>query len=288
MKIFTSIADYQAWRGDITDRVVFVPTMGALHQGHGSLITLARRLAGGTGKVVASIFVNPTQFAAGEDFGKYPRTLDTDRAMLESLSADVLFLPDEKQMYPHSGDLPRVIPGRIATLYEGADRPGHFEGVCTVVAKLLNIIQPAVLILGQKDFQQQAIVAAMLSSLNFPVTLMVAPTIRQADGLAMSSRNRYLSPEQREKAPALYRALRWAADEIKQGRCDATALNQTMRTTIESAGMVCRYALICDRHTLAPVTGRAHRDNVILGAAILGATRLLDNVLVDESNQAAA
>ena len=283
MQTFHDIVQYRQWRHSIDGPVVFVPTMGALHRGHASLVALARQRAGLQGSVVASIFVNPLQFGAGEDFSRYPRTIQADRELLIAQRADVLFAPDAATMYPAGHCDIFVLPGKIGEIWEGADRPGHFQGVCTVVAKLLNIILPTHMILGQKDFQQHVILAQMMEHLNFPVELIIAPTMREPDGLAMSSRNRYLTADERQRAPAIYRTLCWAVNEARRGDCDAAQLGEDIRQRIDTAGLTTRYAAICSRHTLAAVDGKVGLQDVILIAAKLGTTRLIDNMRIDEN-----
>lgn len=281
MQIYHNIASYRQWRQTVRGRVVFVPTMGALHAGHASLVTLARQLAGADGFVVVSIFINPLQFGAGEDFSRYPRTLAADQELLASHSADALLVPDASAMYPNGEAEIRIVPGPMAEILEGADRPGHFAGVCTVVAKLLNIIAPTHLILGQKDFQQHVILARMIEQLNFSTNLVVAPTMRETDGLAMSSRNRYLTAEERRRAPVIYRTLCWAVGEAQRKPLDAAQLTENIRQRIDAAGLKTRYAVICNPHTLAAVNGRIGRHDVILMAAQLGTTRLIDNMQIE-------
>jgi pantoate--beta-alanine ligase len=226
MRILTTIAKFRAWRGRLPAGTVtpFVPTMGALHDGHASLVHAARRIAGPSGaggSVIASIFVNPTQFGPREDFAKYPRTFNADCVLLEAAGCDAVFAPCAEEMYPpvakrktqnaklEEGGV-TVDPGPLGGILEGAIRPGHFRGVCTVVAKLLGVVEPSHLLLGQKDFQQQAILRRMVADLNLPVEVVTCPTLRESDGLAMSSRNRYLNPGQRRRAVALFEALTWA------------------------------------------------------------------------------
>ena len=210
MRILSTIAKFRAWRRRLPAGALtpFVPTMGALHDGHASLVHAARRIAGPSGaggSVIASIFVNPTQFGPREDFAKYPRTFNADCVLLEAAGCDALFAPSAEEMYPENAKRKTqdaqldaasvtVDPGPLGGILEGAIRPGHFRGVCTVVAKLLDVVEPSHLLLGQKDFQQQAILRRMVADLNFPVEVVTCPTLREADGLALSSRNRYLTP----------------------------------------------------------------------------------------------
>jgi pantoate--beta-alanine ligase len=295
MNVLHSISDFRAWRRSVRagSLTPFVPTMGALHEGHASLVRAARTMAGSSaagGAVIASIFVNPTQFGPNEDFAKYPRTLDADCALLGSAGCDTVLVPSAEQMYgAYPGDPPSagatIDPGPLGTILEGAIRPGHFRGVCTVVAKLLNIVQPSHLLLGQKDFQQQAILRQMVADLNLPVEVVTCPTVREPDGLAMSSRNRYLNPDERRRAVALYEALTWAKAAYAGGEQSAAVLDQGMEQRLVARGLVPQYALIADPATLRPYreTGeRLARDKsaVALLAAKLGPTRLIDNMLL--------
>src|ERR1035441_6204589 len=216
MQIVSSVATMQRlakkWLHAGT-RIGFVPTMGYLHAGHLSLVKRARQAVGKNGKVVASIYVNPTQFAPTEDLAKYPRDLPRDLKLLRELGVDAVFTPSDAQMYPGKAEenySTYVVEEKLSQCMEGASRPTHFRGVTTIVAKLFNIVLPDVAVFGQKDFQQAAIVKRMVADLNFPVKIIVAPTLREKDGLAMSSRNRYLDAEQRAQAVILYHALtRW-------------------------------------------------------------------------------
>ena len=289
LTIALSIADCRAARALLAPKrpVVFVPTMGALHAGHGQLITLARKLATPNGAVVASIFVNPLQFGPHEDFHRYPRPFSADTQLLEHLNTDLLFAPDLKDMYPVGEALVTVDPGPLATVLEGKIRPGHFRGVCTVVAKLLAIVQCDILILGQKDYQQQAVIRQMIADLNFPTQLIVAPTIREPDGLAMSSRNRYLSADQRPRAAVIYQALTAARNRIQSGQRNAAAISAAITTQIAAAGLAVDYALPCDTETLAELKGEITGPCVLLVAARLGTTRLIDNLIVESESLAA-
>ncbi|MGC8623738.1 MAG: pantoate--beta-alanine ligase [Phycisphaerae bacterium] len=280
MKICKTIADLRSYRRSAEcGKLIFIPTMGALHEGHGSLIQMARKIAGKHGIVITSIFVNPTQFGPHEDFHKYPRPFKLDLAHLTRWNADVVFAPSPEEMYP-AGSTITINPGPLGEVLEGAVRPGHFRGVATVVAKLLNLVQPAVMILGQKDFQQQLILRRMVADLNMPVEIITAPTIREPDGLAMSSRNRYLSVPQRACASAIYQALTAASDQYHRGQRDAATLQSAMYTLISQAGMEVQYALACHAETLTPFSGLISRPAVLLVAAKLGTTRLIDNMLL--------
>ncbi len=292
MQVFHSIVEFRKWRRSLGPmiRVPFAPTMGALHEGHVSLIREARRLAGESGKAISSIFVNPTQFGPTEDFAKYPRTLETDLAALQAAGCDAVLVPSAEEMYPllkekGSNDLENGVsihPGALANVLEGAIRPGHFRGVCTVVAKLLNIVEPTELLLGQKDFQQQAIVRRMCVELNMPVEVITCATVRESDGVAMSSRNRYLSPEERPRAAAIYEGMRAAKSEYDGGERGAGALEARMRARIESRGLAVQYAVVADVESLALWSAQPHGlitgPAVLLVAAKLGGTRLIDNL----------
>ncbi|NNM85845.1 MAG: pantoate--beta-alanine ligase [Phycisphaerales bacterium] len=283
MQIFNTIANWRSFAAGLSARgpLVFVPTMGALHAGHGSLVTHARQLAGDHGHVVVSIFVNPTQFGPQEDFARYPRTLTDDVALCERCGCDFIFAPAATEMYPAGPSNLSVNPGNMGDILEGAIRPGHFSGVCTVVLKLLAIVQPTHLILGQKDYQQQAILRGMVRDFNLPVGVVVAPTVREADGLAMSSRNRYLTEPQRAAAPIIYQTLAWAATEVRNARGDFAQLSAAMRQRINGAGLETQYALAADCISLAELHGPVRPSCVLLVAAKNGSTRLIDNMLIE-------
>jgi pantoate--beta-alanine ligase len=258
-------------------RVAFVPTMGNLHQGHLSLMDIAR--AHGDA-VVASIFVNRLQFGPNEDFDRYPRTIDADRAGLEKIGVDVLFAPLEQEMYP-TPQVYRVHPAPLAEELEGASRPGFFHGVCTVVLKLFNLVQPDAAVFGKKDRQQLKIVRGMVQQFNMPIRIVPAETVRAPDGLALSSRNNYLTPSERAEAPNLYRILREVADEIARGRHDYANLEVAARAELAQRGWKVDYIAI--RHGLGlripHPEGYDHPNLlIVLGAAGLGNTRLIDNV----------
>ncbi len=258
-------------------RIGFVPTMGALHEGHRSLIRAARA---GCDHVVVSVFVNPTQFGPNEDFERYPRPLEADLAACEAEGADCVFMPPVSEMYP-AGAVTTVSVSGLTEGMCGASRPGHFQGVTTVVAKLFNVVQPDVAYFGQKDYQQAAVIRQMVRDLLYPIRIEVCPTIREADGLAMSSRNAYLSPQERGQAPVLYATLTWARDQIAAGQRDAAGLIPQMRERIEAAGpCAIDYVIINDAETLAPVHTVA-RQCVLALAVRIGQTRLIDNILVD-------
>jgi pantoate--beta-alanine ligase len=256
--------------------VGFVPTMGALHEGHAALVRAARH---GTGFVVVSIFVNPTQFAPSEDFARYPRTLDADRAGCSEAGADLIFAPTAGEMYPDDS-LTSVEVAKLDEGLEGQSRPGHFRGVCTVVLKLLNIVLPDVTYFGQKDAQQARIVRQMVRDLNVPVTVRVEPTVREPDGLAMSSRNRYLSPADRALAPRIYAALRATRDRALAGENDVASLESKLTEQLAAIpGARVDYARVVDADSLRPLA-RLDRPALAVVAVHLGTTRLIDNVLI--------
>ena len=256
--------------------VGFVPTMGALHDGHRSLVRAARQHCG---IVVASIFVNPRQFAPHEDFSRYPRTLAEDCQMLEAEGVDVVFTPTAEAMYP-PGAAAFVDVEEVSDRLDGASRPGHFRGVATVVAKLFHIVQPELAFFGQKDAAQVAVLRKMVRDLDFPLEIIVCPTVREPDGLAMSSRNRYLSTEERRQALSLSRALQAAQMQAASGEHRASALLQTMRATLqEGPSARVDYVAVVDPDTLLPL------DDVASGALLavasyVGSTRLIDNALL--------
>jgi pantoate--beta-alanine ligase len=256
-------------------RIGFVPTMGNLHSGHATLVTKAAQQAD---FVVASIFVNPLQFGAGEDLDKYPRTLAADQEMLLQAGCNLLFAPTVDEMYPGgmTGQT-RVSVPQLSEGLCGASRPGHFEGVATVVSKLFNMVQPDMAVFGQKDYQQLAVIRAMVHDLNMPIQIIGEPTVRADDGLALSSRNGYLTDEQRAIAPVLYRSLSQIGAAIKAGDHDFAKLRAEQVQQIEAAGLRLDYLEVRQGVHLRPATAE-DRDIVILVAAYLGATRLIDNL----------
>jgi pantoate--beta-alanine ligase len=259
-------------------QVGFVPTMGALHEGHLHLVDEARRRADVT---VASIFVNPLQFGAGEDLARYPRPLERDRLLASGRGVDALFLPDVGEMYP-PGAATRVVPGPAADRWEGAARPGHFAGVLTVVAKLFHIVQPDVACFGQKDWQQAALVRQMVRDLDFSLEVVVVPTVREPDGLAMSSRNAYLDATDRVAAGSLPAALRALVARYRAGETDPVALVAAARAVLDVRPEVAaEYIAVVDPVTLEPVAP-ARDDAVALLAARVGPTRLIDNVILGQ------
>jgi pantoate--beta-alanine ligase len=252
----------------------FVPTMGALHDGH---LALVRRARAESVAVGASVFINPLQFGADEDLARYPRDLEGDQAKLAQTGVDVLFLPSPLAMYP-PGYATSVDAGPVSQLYEGAIRPGHFRGVATVVCKLLNVVRPDVLYLGQKDAQQTAVLRRMVSDLEIPVRVEIVPTEREADGLAMSSRNAYLSHEEREAAPSLHHALQAVRLAMASGRSKADAI-AAGRTRLHPLAQL-DYLDVVDANTFTPIDTLSPPAFVI-GAARFGSTRLLDNLWIE-------
>jgi pantoate--beta-alanine ligase len=253
--------------------VGFVPTMGNLHAGHIKLVSTARQQAA---KVVVSIFVNPTQFGPNEDFASYPRTEQQDQEKLIASGADLLFLPSINEMYPQASRTGISVNG-LSSLYCGASRPGHFDGVALVVCKLLNMVQPDLLLLGEKDFQQLTIIRQMVADLNIPVRVEGVSTVREIDGLAMSSRNGYLSAQQRQQASKLYQALCAARDQILAGHGDYVMVAEQQMQNLQQAGFAVDYLTICRSADLMPASF-SDSDLLILAAAKLGNTRLIDNL----------
>ena len=256
------------------ERVAFVPTMGNLHAGHIRLVEEARTRAPRT---VSSIFVNPMQFGPNEDLERYPRTLAADSDKLAAVGLDLLFAPPVEEIYPRGTQAStRVeVPG-LSDILCGQYRPGHFVGVATVVTKLFNLVQPDLALFGEKDFQQLLVIKRLVGDLDMPVEVVGVPTVRESDGLAMSSRNQYLDPEQRALAPILYRLISDTARRLEAGEVDHAALQQAALETLEKAGLGPEYFEIRRTEDLQPA-GSADRDLVILAAARLGATRLIDN-----------
>jgi pantoate--beta-alanine ligase len=256
----------------------FVPTMGALHEGHLSLVRAARA---DTDVVVMSIFVNPLQFGTGEDFATYPRDEAADLTLADDAGVDVVFIPSVDEMYPR-GRTTTVGVGDLGTVLEGAARPGHFDGVATVVAKLFSIVQPDVAFFGQKDAQQAAVVRRMVADLSFPIEIVVGPTVRAGDGLSLSSRNAYLSAEQRTEAAALYRALEAGRASLLSGADPTTAAKQVWEVMASSAGVEPEYADVVDPDSFGPP--KNGRPVLLVAAARVGPARLIDNVLVQAAD----
>lgn len=267
-----------AWRRG-GERIAFVPTMGNLHAGHHSLVALARRHAD---RVVASVFVNPTQFGPGEDYARYPRTPEDDAAGLAVAGCDALWLPDVATMYPFGPDAAvRIHVPMVSEVLEGAHRPGHFDGVCTVVARLFHQVRPDVAVFGRKDYQQWLVVRRMVEDLAFPVELVAGDIVRESDGLAMSSRNSYLSPEDRARAPELHRVLLRMRAMAQEGAVRAQVETEA-NAALREAGFVPDYAVIRTADLREPV-GELPGPRVALIAARLGKTRLIDNLEFDSA-----
>jgi pantoate--beta-alanine ligase len=296
MRIFSKAAAMQKcvlqWRRRGV-RIGFVPTMGYLHAGHLSLVREARKRAGKNGKVVVSIYVNPTQFAPTEDLARYPRDLKRDLKLCRAAGVDVAFTPSDAEMYPRWGeaaDEPTrgdarptgfstyVVEEKLSQSMEGAARPTHFRGVTTVIAKLFNIVLPDVAVFGQKDFQQAAIIKRIVADLNFPVEIVVAPTVREADGLAMSSRNKYLAGDLWRQATVLWRAIQTAKVVVKKSkRISATALKSDLKNLIQvEPDAKLDYVEFFEPETLLPVSKVARGTHMAL-AVFVGKTRLIDN-----------
>ena len=257
-------------------KIAFVPTMGNLHAGHLSLVEKAMTVAD---RVVVSIFVNPLQFNDSSDFDVYPRTLDTDLQQLADYRVDVVFTPQEADLYPRGREgLTWVEVPILSTMLEGASRPGHFRGVTTVVAKLFHLIQPQVAVFGEKDYQQLLVVRQMVADLNFPIEIIGLPTRREADGLAMSSRNSQLTATERQKASALYRGLQALRESVCAGATNFDQLESQARAEVASAGMTVEYLCIRSARNLAPPC--SGDDLVIVAAVRLGQVRLIDNLRV--------
>ena len=274
------------WRAEGA-RVALTPTMGNLHRGHLALIAAAAERAD---KVAVSIFVNPLQFDRKDDFRAYPRTLDGDLERLRDRGVSLVFAPAAEEIYPPDCDASIFVdPGELAGVLCGANRPGHFTGVATVIVKLFNLFTPDVAVFGEKDYQQLILIRRLVERLDFDVHVVAVPTVREADGLALSSRNSYLDAEQRKRAPALYRVLRDVAAQV-EGNGDAAVLNrlaENARARLESAGLRPDYVEIRNARDLAPLDVRdlKPRDGggkVVLAAAWLGKARLIDNVIVED------
>jgi len=264
------------WR-DQDEHVALVPTMGNLHQGHVSLVELAREHAE---RVVVSVYVNPTQFGPGEDYDEYPRTLERDTRRLKQVRADLLFVPSDETVYPFGHECATVVsvPG-LTENFCGAVRPGHFDGVTTVVARLFALVQPDVAVFGQKDFQQQLVIRHMTEDLSLPIRIITAPTVREADGLAMSSRNAYLTDEERAIAPRLHEVLASIGQTLQDGKRDFAGLETEGREALESSGFRLDYLAIRRAENLAG-PDRDCDELVVLAAVHLGKARLIDNVVV--------
>ena len=278
MLIFKKVADLRQWLSNQTSPVGFAPTMGALHDGHLELVRMAKRdgcLA------VASIFVNPTQFNDLKDLEKYPRTAEKDAALLLSADCDVLFIPPVEEVYPPGKDLTIELDFKqLDKVMEGEFRPGHFKGMATVVNRLLDIVRPQRLYMGQKDFQQLSIVRDMIRQLQLPVELVMCPTVRESDGLAMSSRNMRLTPEMRAVAPVIHQTLQWAKTELDKNRPADEIQTETLQK-LSDAGLRPEYFGIVDGETLLNVRHRSDSAFIVACvAAFAGEVRLIDNLVL--------
>jgi pantoate--beta-alanine ligase len=278
VRTITSLREtLQGWR-KFDESIALVPTMGNLHAGHLSLVDLGRTLAD---RVVVSIFVNPTQFGPGEDYAAYPRTLDNDRRQLTRAKVDALFVPSVAEMYPagESGSTVVAVPG-LSTILCGKYRPGHFDGVASVVTRLFNIVRPDSAVFGQKDYQQLVVVRRVQADLHLPIRIVAGPTVREEDGLALSSRNQYLAASDRSRAAGLHRALADCAGKLGAGKRRFTALEKKGTSDLVAAGFRPDYFAIRNANDLS-VASATSRSLVVMAAAQLGRARLIDNLLVD-------
>lgn len=281
MVVATGVGQLRAWRRARREegrRVALVPTMGALHEGHLVLVDAARLLAD---SVVMSIFVNPLQFGPREDLARYPRNAARDQALAKERGVDLIFMPDVEAMYP-AGAVTRILPGDTAGMFEGAARPGHFSGVLTVVAKLFNLVEPEVACFGQKDIQQFTLVRQMVRDLNWNLRLERVPTVREADGLALSSRNVYLSPGERRQAAGLHAALEAGRQAYRSGERDAGRIGDRVRAELEvHGGLSAEYIAVVEPEEMLPVAV-AEPGTIVAIAVRVGQTRLIDNIILGE------
>ncbi len=278
MDVVRTVAELRRWRAEQTGcSVGFVPTMGYLHEGH---LALVRRARAENERVVVSIFVNPLQFGPQEDYERYPRDLERDLALLRAERVDLVFAPPVEEMYPPGFATTVVVSGPVAERLEGEARPGHFRGVATVVTRLLNLVQPHRAYFGWKDAQQVLVVRRLVSDLALPVEIVPVPTVREPDGLAMSSRNVYLTPEERRVAAALPQALFAALERFRTGERAAEVLRRTVRDALAGTPVRLEYVSVSDRESFEEVE-RVERPALLLVAAWVGTTRLIDNVLLD-------
>ncbi|MDR2365979.1 MAG: pantoate--beta-alanine ligase [Zoogloeaceae bacterium] len=276
MRVFHRLGDLRQYRQGVA-RVAFVPTMGSLHEGHLALTRAARKYAD---TVIASVFVNRLQFGPGEDFERYPRTLQEDGEKLAKAGVDALFAPDEAELYPEPQTC-FVEPPDLQHLLEGEFRPGHFRGVATVVLKLFNCVQPQTALFGKKDYQQWMLIRLMTQQLALPIEIVGMDTVRAPDGLALSSRNAYLSPAERAEAPRLYQTLRALKEAVsREGWARSAALQQEARQSLEHHGWKTDYLVVCRQSDLQAPSDAA-QSLVIVAAARLGATRLIDNLEIE-------
>ncbi len=277
MKVVSTIAEFRVERASLGD-LGFAPTMGYLHEGH---ISLMKRAKEECGAAAASIFVNPTQFGPNEDLSRYPRDLPRDLSLLEAAGVDLVFTPEPAEMYPEGFDT-SITVGGVSEGLEGGSRPGHFNGVATVVAKLLNIVQPTRAYFGQKDAQQAAVIRKLALDLSIPAQIVICPTVREPDGLAMSSRNVYLSPADRQSARVLFRALTLARILVERGERKAEVVREAMRRTIaEEPSAEVDYVSLTDNLTLKEIDDRLSGEVLASMAVRFGKTRLIDNLVID-------
>ena len=272
IKTIVDLRDELTETRKLKKKISLVPTMGNIHEGHLSLIKNAQKLSD---YVVVSIFVNPTQFVAGEDFNEYPRTLDSDIELISKLNVNLVFIPEAIELYPINNKISTEVSiPELESIYCGEHRPGHFRGVATIVSKLFNIVQPDIAIFGEKDYQQLLIIRSLVKNLFLPIEIISLPTVRETSGLAMSSRNNYLTEPERQKAPMLYKCIKTTANSIINGVKDYEKLEKEAKLFLEKAGFKIEYYNICDSETLGPVQGKTL---VVLAAVWLGKTRLIDN-----------
>ena len=279
MHIFHTIADFRRWHSSLGGaRLVLVPTMGALHEGHLNLMREARTLAGEGGRVAVTIFVNPLQFGPKEDFSKYPRELDADAAKCDSVGVEAIFAPNAAEMYAPDRSV-MVLETKLSKVLCGASRPGHFDGVCTVVLKLFNITQPHAAVFGKKDYQQLAIIRRMVRELDVPIELVGSETVREPDGLAMSWRNRYLSSEERSQTPAIRKALLLARAAWEKGETNPSTLKGILLSEIRNHAPLGRidYIECTDADSLESVY-EVKQNGLLAVAVFFGTTRLIDNI----------
>ena len=279
IKIVKKIVHLESLLSDVRSvkkKISLVPTMGNLHKGHLSLVEKAKKISD---YVVVTIFVNPTQFVEGEDFANYPRTLDSDINLLSELDVDLLFVPEVIELYPTNDNTPtiEISNPELESIHCGKYRPGHFKGVATIVSKLFSIVQPNIALFGEKDYQQLLIIRSLVKNLLLPIEVVSAPTIREDSGLAMSSRNTYLSKSEFRQAPKLYKCVKETIKMIRNGDKDYEQLEKEANIFLEQAGFKVEYYSICDSKTLAPA---GDDDAIVLVAAWLGKTRLIDNARV--------
>jgi pantoate--beta-alanine ligase len=280
MKTVSTIAEVRAWHAASPGSIGLVPTMGYLHDGHLSLVSRARAE---NDRVAASLFVNPTQFGPHEDLSRYPRDVERDQALLAAAGCDLLFAPPVSEVYP-SGFSTTVDVGAVAEPLEGERRPGHFRGVATVVLKLFDIFQPDRAYFGEKDAQQLAVIRRLVKDLDVPVDVRPCPTVREADGLAMSSRNSYLNAEERRAAGILFRALGAAGQRFKSGEREAPMLRHAMSEVLQTEPLArVDYVALADPETFRPIEGVITGSALLLLAVRIGSTRLIDNLRVDEA-----